>query len=526
MKMKNTKTADDVERNISLSKNVKKKSDSIPEFLARNRYILLTVLLFLMVFAVKVFFALQTPYFANEESYLHLRYAKYISEYGPFSTDHLTYDGRRIPFLSIYDSILASFDRLFDINIFAKILNELISAGFIILVYLISKQISKNEKASFIAALSSSLIPFFTKNTFNSASPEVLELFLIMILLLLFLKIRQNKKLSSLYVFVLVLASSISPMIFIFTISLVVFYIISSAYNITLEKYEKELLLFSLFVSIIIELLFLRETLIQSGFSIIWGNIPTDLFKQIYPELSLAHTAFFLGIVTVIIAFRTTYVNLVRKNNPSFFIIFSIAFTTVLLLWLKILTFDYGILIISIILPIITGYFFADVEEYLHITKISNKTNLIIFSIVGIIIITNIYPTITSIIDSKPVVDKYDITALEWLKDNANDREVVFSVPTYGNIITYFADKKVVANSEYLGIKNINAIFRDFSLITTSTLKTNVIGLLNKYNVTYIVLNKELDPKSFDNNMFNDKCFEESYMNRKIKILKLKCRLE
>lgn len=513
----------DPEKNNS---NHKIYHNNFKDFFSNNKFLIFTVLLFIVIFGVRIYFSLNTQYFSNEASYQHLRYAKNIAENGPFSTDYLVFDGRKISFLSMYDNILAFLSLIFDLNMIAKILNELLCAAFILITFIISKEITKNEKASFVAAVSAALIPYFTKNTFNSSVPETACLFLIMILLLLFLKIRQNKKLSSLYVFILVLASSISPLILIFTISLITFYIVSSAYGIRLEKYEKELIIFSLFVSIIIELLFLRETLIASGFSTIWGNIPQKIIGQWFPNLSLTYTAFLLGIATVIIAFRTTYINLVKKNNPSFFIIFGIIMTTFLFLWLRVMKFEIGVLIISVMLPIITSYFFADLEDYLKMTKISDKTNHIIFAIVCIIILTNALPTITSITSSKTVVNKYDIAALEWLKDNTYPQETVFCMPQYGNIVAYFAERKVVANSDFLGIRNIDAIFEDINFVKTSTVKTNVIGILNKYNVSYLVFNRRMDENTFNNRMFYDKCFEEIYLNKEIRILKLKCTLE
>lgn len=498
---------------------------AIKGFIMKNRFLICTILLFIFVFGIRLYFSLHMQYFSNEETYQHLRYARNIAENGPFSTDHLVFDGRKISFMSTHDNILALMSLMSDLDIMAKILNELICAAFIIVTFIISREITKNDKASFIAALSAALIPYFTKSTFNTSVPETAALFLIMVLLLLFLKIRQNKKLSSLYVFILVLASSISPLILVFTISLIIFFIIASAYNIRLERYEKELILFSLFVSIIIELLFLRETLMASGFSTIWGNIPQKIFRQWFPDLSIVYTAFLLGIATVIIAFRTTYVNLVRKNNPSFFIIFGIILTTFMLLWLKVMKFDIGVLIISVMLPVITSYFFADIEDYLRMTKISDKTNLIIFGLVCVIILTNALPTVSSITKSEAVVDKYDIAAMEWLKDNSYPEETVFCMPQYGNLIAYFAERKVVANSDFLGIRNIDSVFEDINFVKTSTLKTNVIGTLNKYNVTYLVFTRKLDGNTFNNNMFNDNCFDEAYLNKEVRILRLKCRL-
>ncbi|MBN2881496.1 hypothetical protein JXM83_05605 [Candidatus Woesearchaeota archaeon] len=488
-------------------------------------YLHLTIALFIIVLFIKLIVVLNIPYFSTETSYNNARIARSIAEKGSFSNDNLAFGGKDVYSLSLSNFILGFFAKFMNITIAGKIINELICALFILMTYLISKEITNNRKTAFIAAVFASAVPYITKTITNTYRIYTLGFLFMLILIYLYFKLKNNNKLTYVYLLTLILGILTTQITIIFSISLVTYFLISIVYNKKLERYEKEIILFTIFSNIALSFLLLKKALAENGFNLIWQNIPEEIISMWFPKFSLIYITYLLGLSTVVLASRIIYKNMIKNQNKNFFLIFSIIFTIFILLWTNLIRFDVGMTFVAVILPIVVGYFFDDFEKYLKDTKMAGKANMFISIFAITLFATNLIPDIQTMTELKPIINEQDEQAMEWIRTSTNHDDIFFCDFSYGNIIMYFANRKVIASSDFVGIKNANTVLQDVQIIKKSRLKTNVITLLDKYNVSYLVLNKKLDEKTFENEIFKSSCFEEEFNNREIKILRLKCHI-
>lgn len=509
-----------------MHKKMIKKESSLKKKIQKNKFLLIVLTLFLIVFSTKLFFSLNQEHFSDDKTYLELRYIENIQENKIIKTDDLTYNGRNIPFVPIINYFIAVFSFFINTEFLLKFIQALVSSSFMIIVYLLATVITKNQKIALVSSIFSSTIPYVIKNMFNTYSSTNLAIFFIFYLLYLFIKIKENKKYINVYISLLFFTSLISPLVLVFSIGLIIYYLITSVHDIKILPYEKELILFSFITTLLVEFFLFKDFLLLHGVKILWQNIPEIIMPSLYPSFSLTYTAYLLGLSTLVIATKAIYQKITDKKDTSFFLILCFTITTLILTWLKLLKFQIGVSLIALILPIYTIYFFQDLNRFIKETKFYKKINFIFLFFILIFTITNLLPTIQIIKSTDSIVQEEDIESFNWIKKNVDDNSTILADFEYSNLINYFTRKKTLTNTQFLGIKKINELFDDIQTIKTSKIKTKVIGLTSKYNINYIILNKKQNTNLFNRNLFEDDCFVNSFENSQVKILRVKCQLE
>jgi hypothetical protein len=145
-----------------------------------------------------------------------------------------------------------------------------------------------------------------------------------------------------------------------------------------------------------------------------------------------------------------------------------------------------------------------------------------------IFLLTSIVPSITYASQSLgETVNSEEAIALEWLRSNTNKADTVLSTLQEGVLITSLANRKNVADYNFLLIEDANTRLKDIRTIYTALFQTEAVRLLNKYNVKYIYFSERA------RNEFNiqelafidDKCFELVY-DGNVKIYRSLCMLQ
>ncbi len=180
-----------------------------------------------------------------------------------------------------------------------------------------------------------------------------------------------------------------------------------------------------------------------------------------------------------------------------------------LLLWLKLIDLGIGLSLLGVSLTILFGVFLHKAYMYISRTKFV-YLNFFTVGVVVIIALTSLLPTlIYSYYELDNVPSKEIIDSMVWLRENIPEDSTVLSTLEEGFIISAIADRKNVINYDFLKIKNPDQVLKDIRVIYTAPYITDVVELLNKYDVKYIVFSKNAKKdygidfvKSFDNNCF------------------------
>jgi hypothetical protein len=319
-----------------------------------------------------LFIAFKEPYLSDDSSYFGLRQAQIIKETGfPAYTDELSHNGREFFFLPLMHYIIAFFLLIFEPIAAVKIYTNFFSTLIIFPIFLIVKQITKDENIALLSGFLVSFLPIYVYETINSASIYSISIPLSIYLMYYFLKINAKKD-PAIFIIILLFFIFVSPSIIIIIMGIITYLIFAWIEKLNIKKAEIELCIFSIFITGFIYIALFRDSLIMHGPSIIYANIPKEFLINYFNDINLNMVLIGLGILPLIATMAITYIFLKEKKKKSFFLPLSVLFICSIMLILKLIPFILGLIYIGILSVILFGEGFQYMVEYIKRTKFSN----------------------------------------------------------------------------------------------------------------------------------------------------------
>src|SRR3989338_4575122 len=467
-----------------------------------HAYILL-ICLFAVTLTIRLYFAFSSPYFRDDESYFHLRHVEAIQEnILPLFYDPLSFSGMLFVFSPLFHYIFALLTSFGSTWYITKIIPNLFATSLLVIIFVLVEEITHNKQIALFSASISAFIPVYFVETVNSLSPRALCLFLFLSYSYFFYKI-QEKKYATLSTVLLCILILLDPSVFLLIFGLLAYLFLELIYGITPKTEEKELILFSLLLCCWYYLLLYKRSLLEHGAGILWQNIPPQLVDKYYYDFTIISSISHIGIVPLIFGLLVVYYTLFKDPSKNKFAtsldiaIFSeqrkkilpvvgIALVTSVLLVFKIVEWTIGLLYLSILLVLLSGYGYMLFHMYIQKTKVRGWSHLL-FSIVFLIfIISSVYPTIIYTTEKLSLT----ITPKEvvFLPEITLPDVVVLSLVDDGHYIEYFGERRTVVDSNFLQIKDARQRLRDIDTLFTTQSKTVATKIMNKYNATYIYI--------------------------------------
>jgi len=474
-----------------------------------NKEHIILFLLFCLVLGARLFFVLQEQGF-DYDAYNTLRQAEHIKETGlPLFKDPLSYSGRTIIFPPFFYYLIAVFSFILPLTLTAKLIPSLAFSALVLIIYIITKYITKNRTAAFIAALFSGFVPIIY-TSLSQVSVYSLSLLLIFLLSYTLLRI-EEKGFATLSIVLAVILLLTHTSIFILLISFLVYFLILRLENQRLNQREVEITMFLLFLALWFNLLLYKKAFFLHGISFIWQNIPTLLLSSYFKDISFLGVIYAVGIVPLLLGVYAVYHIFFKTRNRALTLYISFGIISFIMLWLKLIPFRAGLLFLSMNIIILSAYSMKIILVSLGKTKIRGLPNILSGLIIILFVLTTLTPFTTTINIHKPPIQ--DIKALEWIKNNTQEDAVILGRVEEGFLINYIAQRKNVADSNFLLIKNINQIYNDINYLFTLRLESEAIRLINKYNIDYIFLStKSMEEYNISKLFYADKdCFELVY---------------
>jgi len=492
----------------------------------KKRHIILASV-FVVYFALRLYFSLQTPYFNSEYSYFALRQIDNILETGkPLIHDNLSYGGRTFVFMPFYFYLLAFFALIFPKIIIIKIINSLLASSIVLAVYLVASIVIQKRKISLICSVVAAFLPIYISETLNNISPYSIIFPGSFFLLYLFMKLDKDKKLTNYIVALSIILILTSSSTFVFILSLLLFLFLTYLENDPVTQIESEfisfMLLFFLWVNFIIYKLAFQE----HGLSIIWSNLPSAITSNYYRNISPLDIFASIGLLPFVFGSYTIYNYLFKKKSKNILLFISLFIASFILLWLKLISAELGLMFVGSSLVILFGRFLKDFFANLSKVKFAKKENLLFYVVLFVLLLSQVIPGINSIVtNSNKVYDEETIQAYKWL-NNTPEESIIFSLPDEGNIIAYFGKRKNVLDTNYLLIKDSETRMEDVLSFYNQRFKISAIRILEKYDAKYFIVSENMKKYNIEESpLFEDPCFELEYEG-KIKIYKLEKRCE
>ncbi|MFH1770911.1 MAG: glycosyltransferase family 39 protein [archaeon] len=489
----------------------------------RSLAVFFLVLIFLVTFSSRALVSFQTDEFSYG-SYFALRQIENINENGlPLFEDSLSYGGRVHLFPPVFYYLIAFFSFL-GTGVAAKIIPNLLSSLVVVVIYFIVYHVTKKRSISLLSAFFSGFIPVFLV-TATEISIYSLVVLLILLILLFIMKIKSGLlylKLALLLIVILVFSHTSA---FFLIIGLLFFLLLLRIESLEIDKKEAELILFASFLTLWFNFIIYKKAFLIHGTYVIWQNIPLPILTNYFFDLNVVQSIYYIGIVLVFLGIYAIYHALFKLKKKSLFLSLSVFLSILLLLWLKLIQYKVGLILMGLMLVILSSHTMKLVYSYLNKTKIKNAGNWFLAGLLVLFILTSVIPSFNIAMTSlNNVPSDSEKDAMIWLKENTEEDSVILARLEEGYAINYFAHRKTVIDRNFLMIEDAEQRYEDVELMFSLRLKTEVVRRLNKYDVDYIYFSGKFGDEEKLYYASPD-CFELVY-DESIKIYKVGCTIQ
>ncbi|MFH1850376.1 MAG: hypothetical protein ABH879_09445 [archaeon] len=468
--------------------------------------------IFIITLGSRLFFAFQTESF-EPEAYYTLRQVEHIRQTGlPITSDPLSYGGRTQITLPLFHYILAFFDIFLPLSLVAKVIPNLFASLIVFAVYMIAKEITKNDSAALLASFMSGFIPVFFSETIYSVSAFSLSSLLILLLIYCLIWLHEHKIFATYFVIIFFLLTFTHGSAAILVLSLLVYLLLLKIGKIRLARAELELIVFSGFFLVWVHYIIYKSAFLFHGPSVVWQNIPADILTGYFSQVRITESIYMIGVLPVLCGIFVIYTSVFQENNRISHLLVAFAVSTGLLLWLRMIELKIGLMVLGLVLVLLFSQFYSSFFRYLEKTRLSDYWSGIMVIVFILFVLTSLIPSLrfaSSVRDNLMRPD--ELQAYLWLRGNAQG--TVLAAPEEGHIINYISQKRNVMDTNFLLIDNVNQRFRDVDSMFSVPYTTSAISLLTKYDVDYIIVSRHAKSRYGINDLpyLDDRCFRQVY---------------
>lgn len=486
----------------------------------KNSMYLILIALFMLSIAVRLDIAFSTPNFASDDAYLVLRQAEHILLTGfPIIHDSLSFGGNTLMFNPLFYYLIAFFGIFFKLEVAGKIFPNIFASTIVFTMFLICKEITRNKTASLITASISLFIPVYMKETVNKVSYYSVVIPLSLFMIYSFMMIAKGKKYVLYYILSVIALSLIHPISIMLALGLVVYLLFMKFEKIKYTRSEIESIIFALIFLAWSQLILFKNALSMHGHRIITvinGMFLQDLHIIDNPALLFTLIGFFPLLFGSYVIYRYAFTE--KRKNIYLFTALSMVFTISALV--QLIPFYPAVMFTGIFMTVLLSQFVKDLLVYLKKTRFSgfNKVIIPIITISSIAII--LLPSV-SLAEKENLYSftKSELKAVAFLKENSPPGSTVLATPSEGNFISFYSQRKNVADSNILYIRNPKLIFDDIKVMFTTNSEIRALDMAQKYNITYIYLSgRAMDKFRITGLPYAVKgsCFKEIYNRHEI----------
>ncbi len=484
--------------------------------------------LFLVVSLFYFFFAMQTAQFSNDEAYFHLRQVENINSFGkPLLEDNLSYGGREILYPPLFHYFLAFFSIFFPLALVLKLIPAILIGFLALIAYLLAKEISGNEKASFFAALLTGFLPMLVSQTLNQVSVYSLVLPVVFYMIYCFIKIKDDQKYVWRFVILSFLLPFLHPTAFLFVLILVFYVLLIVSESISISRLRKEVLVFSSLLILLLEFLFYRKALLEHGIALVKGGIPPQLLPYSFQSLDVFLILYHLGVLTLVLGSFGVFSLLYQEKNKYGLLLVSVVLSAFLLLLLKFIDFFGGMLFLGVALGILSSIAFSKFFEYIAITKISHYEHYITIFVFIFVLSLSFIPSYLlgeKVIDA--TLSDEENNVFIWINENTPENATILADVDEGHFVTGIAKRKNIIDSFFLLAPKPLQRFEDIRVMYLTWSEARALSLFREYNINYIYLSKQTKQRyNFNELMYveNRNCFKKVQSNEKAELYQILC---
>ena len=480
-----------------------------------------TILALLLIFVggLRLIFALSEPTLAFE-GYQHALFLSHLQEEGtPLRENPLSYSGREHLYNPIFYYLLLPFSFIIGIELTLKIIPNLIYLSTIFFVFLLARDISKNNFASIIAALFAGLGTLSFSQHINSASPYTLisPLFL----LCLYALLEPKKRLLTLILTTTILGL-LSPSIFLLVAGLIMYLVIIALEKMTVDREHVEALFFMSFFSLWSLLITYKDALINQGFNAFFIFLPSNVFLEEYSRAPLIIAIALIGVLPALLGMIAAYQGLFVRRNKKVFLLLGVLFATIISVLLRITPFEIGLAFMTFILAVLSAQVIKYLHNYFEKTKFSHlripsMTLLILF-----FVITSIFPAVSYAAN----IDTPSQEHLLLVQELERGRTVLAS--TKEGFFFQYHGFRTITDTDFLNVVHIEEQHEIAQELYRARFMLSALEHTDALGIHYIVLSPQVSEQfSRDELLFvNNNCFRRVFNETTIQAYEVNCHVQ
>lgn len=464
-------------------------------------------LLVLVLFGIRMFFALKTPYLSSDNSYLYARGVEALHDGKLLWFDDLGFGGRTWLRSPLFELIVALGSFVMPFGLAVKIIPNIFASLLAVPAFLIAHELTRHDGISLTTAGLVGIVPVFVANTFNHLTP--LSLALPLFFLMVWLWMARPLKVRSFLVVMLVFAFA-HPLSAVFVLSILVYFVLMLIEGARVEVSEYELGLFTIFFTLWAQFLVYKRAILFHGASVIWQNIPPALLSMFYTNVSLLQAIVQVGAYPLAEGIYALY-KTGGSADRKVMLLLAITLVSGGLLWLKLIDLSTGLMLLGIVLAILLSKWSSLFLQYVRLTKIARFAPALICASFTLAFVTTAVPA-WALVQGElgESITHEEVVALEGLGARAGHAAVVFAPVGYGHYVEFFGGLETVVDGFFLLKNGVPERYRDADRALRTFSETEAVGLFNKYNVSYIVV----PPRVPDIKYGEGKCFERIHATR------------
>lgn len=485
-----------------------------------------TVILLILFVGVILskFYLVQLTDYPAYDAYYSIRQVQHIKDTGvPLINDQLSYQGRSTFSNPLSYYVFALLSVFIPITLLFKFGGILLSLIALYLVYQISLDLYKKPWLSLILVVLAILNPTLFSAYLNTLVPSSLFLILFLFLLSAFLKGNHTT-----FVVLSILTALTSPLALVLVLGFFIYFLLLKLEALKIKKTEFELLFFSSIFIIWFNLISYKKLLFNFGSRSIWQSIPYELQSSIFSQLNISQTLGLVGIVPLALGIYGIYSSLFEKRNRQVLFINSFAIAFGFLTWLGFIPFVEGLIFIILSFVLVSGHSLLQIQSFFEktVTPWMSKTVIITAVVISIIGFTTLFIYQDNFASLSPTQDEID-TALALSKYVPKGQTIISHIKE-GHLISALANRKNFFDEHFILAPQSQQRYDDAKTIFLSQSQTNVLSLLQNYDVDYVwisSLTKQTYPST--SSLFEtSECFDLIYSTETTEVYKVQCVLK
>lgn len=495
-----------------------------------RRTIIILFLLFALSVEFRLYYAFQTPHYSSSSAYGTLRNIQSIHETGkPILEDPFVHREAQIFPPSLFEYILAGFSFIFPLHFISKILPAIFISTLVFIIYVLAYHVSHSESAALFSSILATFSPILYKTiASNSISTYTLAIPLMFLLLYCFMRVEEPRFLY-LYLLCMILLPLIHSIAIILLLVLLVYLILMKVDRLEISRQQKEIVLFTFLYTTWVTFLFYKNALLLYGPSILWQNIPASILDEFFAQTTIVGSLLPIGLLPFLLGLYVIYKTMFVEKEPSLNLLFALAISISFLLWLKLIKLELGLLIISLLLCILFAKAYTMFLSYVEKTHFWNHYPVFVIVFFFIFLLTSVYPSLSYARNNlEETVSARAILAYSWMKEYTPEDAVVLVPFEEGHYVTAISQRRVLADSNYLLLKDVDVLAQDIRRMYTTQYETEAVRLFDKYNIDLIFLSERTKKEYGISGLAyanNENCFKK-LLTEGGDLYSIRCRLE